>query len=284
MHLTNEEMHHVIRHLVNNIDTINQSELSDSIYGTDYYDKLLDTGVAGFNRSIGSPTNNTINRYYDEKRNYSLLAPTLDPTSIVDISKRAKEYIKKNDWSESLFFSSAFDKDEVEARLLEKSIVYSKRLEWWRINEVKRRPPFAQLIGINLMILDKLDNILRYVTKQYIHEKIETTPKGKNFYVKGTFTNGAVATRFDFTDLSKCKNTAGLNVVNFPSTEMFSILIRCDSGGPIQIAINEDDNLTTYIDLAANEEHKIDNSEAVIKSLNIRANGADAVTRIIGLY
>lgn len=285
-HPNNEDMHKIVRTLLNTTDTMNDSELNNMIYGDNYYDNLLGVGVAGLNRSIGTPTNNMINRYYDEKRNYSVLAPTLDPLSIMNLSKRAKESLQKNDWSESYFFSSLFDKDEVIERYKERTLIYSKRLEWYRINEIKRKPPFNQLLALQLLILDKLDNMLRYQIKHYIHDKVEQTPKGKSFYVKSTFLNGAATTKIDFTDLSKCKNFPdSFNYANFPSTELFSLIVRCDSGGPIQVSTNEsDDSLSVYVDLASGEEHKIDNAEATLKSLNIRANGSDAVVRIIGLF
>lgn len=284
--LNNEQMHQIVRTLLNTTDVMNNSELNNAIYGDNYYDNLSDVGVAGLNQSVGTPTNNTINRYYDEKRNYSVLAPTLDPLAIMNLSRRAKQALQTNDWSESYFFTSLFDQDEIIERWKEKTLVYSKRLEWKRINEIKRRPAFMQLIGINLLILDKLDNLLRYATKHYIHDKIEQTPKGRSFYVKSVFVNGASPTKIDFTDLTKCKNfPSSFNYYNFPSTELFSILVRCDSGGPIQIATNEeDDSMRVYLDLAAGEEHKIDNAEATIKSVNLKANGSDATVRVIGLY
>lgn len=285
--MTNEELHRYVTKLLKTTNYLNASNHSDEIFGSNYYDMFADIGVVDPKRhSVGTPINNTINRYYDEKRNYSVLAPTLDPLNIINLSKRVKQSIQENDFSESLFFSTVFDKHEIADRMLEKNLVYSKRLEWMRINDIKTRPKFDQLIALNLLNLDKLDNILRYLTKHYILDKYEQTPRGKNFYTNSVFRNGAATTKIDFTDLYKCMNfPSNFNYYNFPSTELFSIIVRVDIGGPIQIGINEADNdLSAYIDLNVNEEHKIDNSRAVVKSLNIRANGSDSTVRIFGLF
>lgn len=285
--LTNQEIHALVKSLIKTTDyQEGLSSIDNMIFGDDYYDALQSTGTVGLNRSVGTPTNNTINRYYDEKRNYSVLVPVRDPLNVSNLSRMAKENIQKNDWSESYFFSSMFDKEEIDERWMEKNLIYSKRLEWMRIKEIKRRPPFSQFIAFQLLILDKLDNILRYNTKQYILDKIERKPQGKSFYTNAVFpqTNGAC--KIDFRDLTKCINIpSGVTWNNFPSTELFSIIIKMDAGGPIQIATNEGErDLSTYIDLKVGEEWKIENSDAIVKSLNIKPNGSDATVRITGLF
>lgn len=284
MSLSNEEVVNTVKKLLRGGPLTDIP--SGEYYGDNYYQNLDDIGLTNENNSVSTPTRGSVNRYYDEKRNYSLLAPTLDPTNIYNLTKRVRDSIKQNDFSESYFFSSLFDEKEINERFLEKKLIYSKRLEYLRIKDIKERPPFAQLLAFNLLILDKLDNILRYNQKHYILNKLEEQPQGKNFYTKTTFVNGANTTKFDFTDLSNCLNIPdNTNINNFPSTEMFSLIVRCDSGGPIEIAPNEPEgNLNTYIEIKANEEHKIENTRAIVKSLNIRANGSNAVVRLLGLW
>lgn len=260
---------------------------NDSVFGSDYYTSVNDIGLSDYNKDIGDPTRGSINRYYDEKQNPSILTPTLDPLNIYNLTERVKNSIQTNDYSESYFFSSAFDKDEISERFLEKNTLYSKRLEWYRINEIKRmQQKSEQLIAVNLLLLDKLDNILRYNIKHYILDKYESKPVGKSFYVAPTLTNGSPTTRIDFTDLGKCKNLPNnFNANNFPHTELFSIVIKVDTGGPILIGLNEPEgNLNAYIKVNLNEEYKIDNVTAFIKSINIVANGADSSVRIIGIF
>lgn len=258
----------------------------DNIYGADYYGTINEIGLShDKTMSVGTPTKGSINRYYDESRNYSILAPTLDPTHIHNLTKRVRDSIQKNDFSESYFFSSLFDKNDISERYLEKNLIYSKKLEYQRLKAIKERPAFAQLIALNLLILDKLDNILRYNQKHYILNKFEEKPQGINFYTKATFINGAKTTRYEFTDIGKCENMPEAPYHNFPSTELFSLIVRCDSGGPIEIAPNmPEGNLNAYIELKANEEHKIENTSALTKSLNIKASGSNAVVRILGLF
>lgn len=283
---TLDETARIIQTMIKSTNIGSQLDSSSAIYGADYYNTLDDIGLTYGNQSVGSPTNNLINRYYDEKRNYSWLVPVVNPLNIYQLSRRVKQSIQENDYSESNFFSSTFEKQDISERFLEKNLVYSKKLEYYRINEIKQRQPIQQLIGLNLLVLDKLDNILRYITKEYILNKYEKQPEGKNFYTKSIFINGAAPTKIDFTELDKCGNLPPtFNYKNFPSTELFSLIVKLDSGGPIQIGINESDkDYSTYIDLAVNETHEISNEKATIKSLNIMANGADATCRIIGMF
>lgn len=276
----------IIQTMLKSTNVLSQLDFTASIYGSDYYGTLDDIGLTYGNQSVGSPTNNAINRYYDEKRNYSWLVPVTNPLNIYQLSRRVKQSIQENDYSESNFFSSTFEKQDISERFLEKNLVYSKKLEYYRINEIKTRTPIQQLIGLNLLVLDKLDNILRFITKEYILNKYEKQPTGKSFYTKSIFINGATPTKIDFTDLEKVQNPPPtFTYKNFPSTELFSLIIKVDAGGPIQIGINESDtNLDTYIDLAINETHEMSNDKATIKSVNIRANGSDSTVRVIGMF
>jgi hypothetical protein len=284
--VTVAEMQNIIRQIMKSTQAMNNADVTDPTYGANYYDTLDDIGLTNFNKSVGNPAQHSINQYYDEKRNYSLLAPRLDPLNIHNLTRRVRQSISENDYSESQFFSSVFDKDEITNRFLEKKLIYSKRLEYFRLYDIKKRPPMEQLIALNLLVLDKLDNILRYSTKSYILEKYENQPLGKNFFLKSTFVEGAKTTKIDFTELNKCMNLpANFSPHNFPNTELFSVIIRVDSGGPVQVGFNESESdLSAYVELKANEEHKMENQRALIKSLNIKANGADSVVRIIGLY
>ncbi len=274
--------------IMKNTTFLVQEDIHGSQFGSDYYNKLDETGLIDTATSLGAnPTTGSINRYYDESRNLSVLSPTLDPFNIMNVSRQVKENIQKNDFSESYFFSSEFDKQEIEARFREKKLMRSKLLEYFRLQEIKQKHPMEQLISLNLLILDKLDNILRYNTKQYILDKIERRPVGKMFFCKTTLVFTEQTTKIVFTDESKVKNrpTGGLNMTNFPSTELFSLVVRVDSGGPVTIATNESDtNYNTYVELKANEEHKVEEDSALIKSINLRANDSNAAVRIIGLY
>ena len=282
------ETKRALRKVLKNTEGIVSDEIHGSQLGSDYYriqDKIgvIDTAT-GLNQN---PITSSINRYYDESVNLNVLVPALDPFNIANLSRDVKNSIAKNDFSESYLFSADFDKNEIIQRFRERKTLRSKLLEYYRINKIKQKHPMEQLIGLDLMILDKLDNILRYSVKQYILDKFEKRPQGKPFYTKTNFIATENTTKIVFTDESKVKDrpSSGMNWVNFPSTELFSLTVKCDSGGPITIGLNESDtNYETYIEIKAGEEYRVEEDSALIKSLNIRANSNDAVVRLIGLY
>lgn len=280
-----DELSDAIKLLAKTKKQFNEISHTDTIFGSDYYNTVNDIGVSDWKKSVGSPTDNSINRYYDEKKNYSILAPTLDPLNIYQLTHRVKQSIQENDYSESYFFSSTFDRDEITSRFLEKNIIYSKRLEWMRINDIKRMQKSEQLLAINLLILDKLDNILRYHTKQYILDKYESNPIGKAFYLSTTLVGNASTSKIDFTDSNKCLNLPdGFRPSNFPNTELFSLVVKVDSGGPVFLGINEPEGkLDAYVQMNLNEEYKVENPRALIKSLNMYST-VNSNIRVIGMF
>lgn len=145
----------------------------------------------------------------------------------------------------------------------------------------------SMLLDVNTLLLNRMTDILDYQEKSFMFNKYETKPLSQNFYAEMTLTDGAEATKLDFTDDSNNRNIPSNAVIrDFPKHNLLSLQIIFDSGTNLYFATNKPTNsLETTVKLTSPPvPFNIAPGQFSIKSVNIRASGADGVVRLIGLY
>jgi hypothetical protein len=145
----------------------------------------------------------------------------------------------------------------------------------------------SMLLNVNTILLERMTDVLDYQEKIFMFNKYETKPKAQLFYCEMTLTDGAEATKIDFSD-AKYNLNIPLNakIYDFPSHNLLSLQIIFDSGTNLFISTNKPANsLETTLKLnSPPQEYTVTPGQFSIKSLNMRAQGSDSVVRIIGLY
>ena len=142
-------------------------------------------------------------------------------------------------------------------------------------------------LNINTLLLERITDVLDYQEKIYTFEKQEKKALGKNFYVEMTLTDGAEATKIDFRDSSNNMNIpSGAEIKDDPKHNLKNLTIYFDSGTNVHFSTNKPANsLETTVKLSnAPMAYTMDLQDFSIESVNIRASGANASVRIIGLY
>lgn len=164
------------------------------------------------------------------------------------------------------------------------------------LENFKKIPPLNQLLeytmmslNVNTMLLERITDVLDYQEKQYVFEKQEAKPQGKNFYAELTLIKDTEATHIDFQNQKNNKNVPAVNTIrDFPNHNLLSLTIAIVSGsGNVYFATNKSQNsLETTVKLVASDGPYLINANKhfVIESLNIRADTDDTVVKLIGLY
>ena len=145
----------------------------------------------------------------------------------------------------------------------------------------------AMVLDVNTLLLERLTDVLDYQEKAYMFNKYETKPLSQNFYAEMTLTDGAQATKLDFTDSSNNRNVpATATLLDFPKHNLLSLQIIFDSGTNLFFATNKSTNsLETTVKMTSPpQQYTITPGQFSIKSVNLRASGANGVVRLIGLY
>lgn len=145
------------------------------------------------------------------------------------------------------------------------------------------------LLDTNIMLLNRMTDILDFQEKLYTFQKFETRPKGLNFYTELTLTAGSAATKLNFQDDRYNKNVPqGTAMYRYPYHNLRSLNIMFVSGTNLYYSTNEPDSqLDAYIKFnppAFPTSITLDYGAFDIWSLNLRADGGNAVVRLLGLY
>lgn len=170
----------------------------------------------------------------------------------------------------------------------EKSRLLDPRL---KMHPLERMITYNQMmLETNIILLDRITDVLDYQEKIYTFNKFEVRPYGINFYAEMTLKNGAKATKLDFQDDTKNLNVpSNATMTDYPRHNLLSLQVIFDSGNQIYFATNKpSSSLETTVKLTnavLPNTFTISPGQFSIKSLNIRADGgADGVVRLIGLY
>lgn len=145
------------------------------------------------------------------------------------------------------------------------------------------------LLDTNIMLVNRLTDTLDYLEKTYMFEKYEKRAKGLNFFCELTLTSNAPATKINFTD-DKFNLNVPVNAVmhHYPYHNLRSLNIMIISGVNLYYSTNEPDNqLDTYVKFdpaSPPTSIQLDFGSFDIWSLNLRADGGDAVVRLLGLF
>jgi hypothetical protein len=145
------------------------------------------------------------------------------------------------------------------------------------------------LLKVNTLTLNRITDMLDYLEKQYTFSKYELRPRGLTFYAEMTLPAGFASAHFDFTDDTKNKNVpSNASIFRYPRHNLLSLQIIFDSGTNLYYSTNEPSNsLDAYVKLTnavLPNQVTIIPGQQVIQSLNVRADGSDAVIRMVGLY
>jgi hypothetical protein len=145
----------------------------------------------------------------------------------------------------------------------------------------------SMLLDVNIMLLNRMTDVLDYQEKIHMFNKYETKPLGQNFYAEITLKAGDEAMKLDFTDSANNRNVpASALLYDFPKHNLLSLQIIFDSGTDLYFSTNKPTNsLETYMRLKTPpQQYTMTPGQFSIKSVNLRASGSDASVRLLGLY
>lgn len=274
----------------------------------DYYGIL---GSLGFFNPDKYPKNNVMTHdintttglhYYDMSKQKTPIDARLD-TITPNLGEIARDYKSAELYKIQDFESAAGDRiKEKTHRILSDPIrkyqsqmlIDIRNLKTAILKNEKKLTPMERLEAFNVMnlnvltlMLERLTDVLDYQEKIYTYEKQEKKALGKNCYVQMTLVDGAEPTKIDFTDDSYTRNLpSGTTINDHPRHNLKSLTIYFDSGTDVYFSTNKPKNsLETTVKLSNPPmAYSMNLDDFSIESINIRAQGANADVRILGLY